>query len=156
MGGLQIVVFGLNGLVFGAETSQVFQIIRYQEVTKIPEAPGFVEGMIEYRGAVLPVVSLNKRFNLGENEIGNKTKIIITKIDDRLAGFIVNDVLEILKLSEEDVEPAPLIANTESATYLKKVGKKDGRLISIIDLAKILDISEIRRLSAEMKDQRYL
>ena len=146
MSELQTVVFNLNGQLFGAEAMQVFQIIRYQEATKIPRMPKFIEGIINYRGSVLPVINLARRFDTGELEVTKKTKILVSKIDDKYAGFIVNDVSEIIKFSEEDIEPAPFIVSSEANAYLKKVGKKDGRLISIVDLGKILNDSEIKRL----------
>jgi purine-binding chemotaxis protein CheW len=147
MNELQVVVFSLNGQFFGAEASQVFQIIKYQEAAKIPRMPKFIEGILNYRGTVLPVISLNRRFDLGDTTVGKKTKIIVSNIEGKLAGFIVNDVIEIAKFSEDDIEPAPLGVSGEAAAFLKKVGKKGDRLISIIDLDRVLESSEIKRLT---------
>ena len=149
MSELQTVVFNLNGQFYGAETSQVFQIIRYQEMTKVPRMPEFIEGIINYRGAVLPVINLNKRFGLGELAVNKKTKILVTKIDEKLAGFIVNDVSEIVKFAGDELEPAPGIIYGEANTFLSMVAKKGDRLITIIDLGKILNNSEINRLHVE-------
>ena len=152
MSELQVVVFGLNGQMFGAEASQVFQIIRYQEVTKVPRMPKFIEGILNYRGSVLPVICLNKRFELGEAKTGKKTKIIVSNIEGKLAGFIVNDVLEIARFSDEEVEPAPTAISSEAAAYFRKVGKKGDKLISIIDLDKVLQASEIKRLNVKVAE----
>jgi purine-binding chemotaxis protein CheW len=152
MSELQVVVFSLNGQVFGAEASQVFQIIRYQEVTKIPRMPKFIEGILNYRGSVLPVISLNKRFELGELTINKKTKIIVSNIEGKLAGFIVNDVVEIARFTDEDVELAPISIESEVAAFLKKVAKKGNQLVSIIDLEKVLEDTEIKRLSIKMPE----
>ena len=149
MSELQTVVFSLNGQFYGAEASQVFQIIRYQEVTKVPRMPKFIEGIINYRGSVLPIINLNKRFELGELDINKKTKILVTKLGDKQAGFIVNDVTEILKLSDEDIEPTPSLLYGESNSFLTKVGKKGDMLVSIIDLEKILKDNEIKRLNVK-------
>jgi len=149
MSELQTVVFSLNGQFYGAEASQVFQIIRYQEVTKVPRMPKFIEGIINYRGSVLPIINLNKRFELGELDINRKTKILVTKLGDKQAGFIVNDVTEILKLSDEDIEPTPSLLYGESNSFLTKVGKKGDMLVSIIDLEKILKDNEIKRLNVK-------
>jgi purine-binding chemotaxis protein CheW len=151
MSELQTVVFSLNGQFYGAEASQVFQIIRYQEVTKVPRMPKFIEGIINYRGSVLPVINLSKRFDIGDMEITKKTKILITRMDDKLAGFMVNDVSEIIKFTDEDIEPAPLMINSEASSYLNKVGKKGNKLISIIDLEKVLNVNEIKRLNVKVK-----
>ncbi len=152
MSELQVVVFSLNGQVYGAEASQVFQIIRYQEVIKIPRMPKFIEGILNYRGSILPVISLNKRFELGEGTINKKTKIIVSNIEGKLAGFIVNDVVEIARFTDEEVEPAPLCIESEVAAFLKKVAKKGSQLISIIDLDKVLGDSEIKRLTVKMPE----
>ncbi len=147
MSELQVVVFEVNGEFFGAEASQVFQIIKYQEATKVPKMPRFVEGMLNYRESVLPVVNLAKRFDMGDIAINKKTKILVTKIEDNFAGFIVNDVSEIVKFSENEVDPTPDIISGETAAYLKKVARKGEKLISIIDLENILTAGEIKKLS---------
>lgn len=150
MSELQVVVFSLNGQLFGAEASQVFQIIKYQETAKVPKMPRFLEGILNYRDSVLPVINLARRFEMGELEITKKAKILVTKIEDKLAGFIVNDVTEIMKFADEDIESAPLIMSSEVGAYLKKVAKKDDKLISIIDLEKVLNDKEIKRLSVNL------
>ena len=147
MSELQVVIFSLNGQLFGAEASQVFQIIKYQEVVKIPRMPRFMEGILNYRDTVLPIISLNKRFDLGETVFGKKTKIIVTNIKGSFAGFIVNDVIEIAGFTDNNLVPVPTVGNTEFAAYLKNVGKKGERLISIIDLDKVLEDTEIKKLS---------
>ena len=147
MNELQTVIFSLNGQFYGAEASQVFQIIRYQEVTKVPRMPRFIEGIINYRGSVLPVINLNKRFEIGDQAVTKKTKILVTKMGDKQAGFIVNDVSEIFKFSDEDLEPAPSLIYGESNSFLSKVGKKGDVLVTIIDLEKILNDNEVKRLN---------
>lgn len=149
MSELQTVVFSLNGQFYGAEASQVFQIIRYHEVAKVPGMPKFIEGIVDYRGSALPVINLNKRFKLGDQTVTKKTKILVTKMIDKLAGFIVNDVSEIFKFSDEDIEPAPSIIYNESNSFLSKVGKKGDKLITIIDLMKILNENEIKKLNVK-------
>ncbi len=147
MSELQVVVFEVNGEFFGAEASQVFQIIKYQEATKVPKMPKFIEGMLNYRDTVLPVVNLAKRFDMGDIAVNKKTKILMTRIEDKFAGFIVNDVSEIVKFNENEVDPVPNIINVETSAYLKKVARKGDRLISIIDLESILTADELEKLS---------
>lgn len=149
MSELQVVVFSLNGQLFGAEASQVFQIIKYQEVMEISEMPGFIEGVLNYRGTVLPVISLTKRFGFGETATGKKTKIIVSNIEGKLAGFIVNDVIEITGFADENMEPVPKVGGNEMVAFIKKVGKKGDRLISIIELDRVLQDTEIKSLSIE-------
>ncbi|NTV89979.1 MAG: purine-binding chemotaxis protein CheW [Clostridiales bacterium] len=132
---LKLVVFGLDNQFFGADSSQVFQIIRYQELTKVPRMPKFMEGIMDFRGNVLPVVSLSKRFELGEgNSINDKTKILVVSIGDKFAGFIVDDVHEIFTVDEEDIEQAPQMLMGDTYNYLKSIAKKGDKLISIIHM----------------------
>ena len=146
MSEMNAVIFNLNGQLFGAEASQVFQIIRYQEPSKMPKMPRFIEGIINYRDTVLPVINLVKRFELGDAPVSKKTKILVTKIGDRYAGFIVNDVTEIMRFEEGEVEQAPSVVNMGTAAYIKKIGKKGEKLYSIIDLENILGEAEKKRL----------
>jgi purine-binding chemotaxis protein CheW len=144
---LQIVVFSLNNEVCGVESNQVFKIERYQKVRKLSDVPDFIEGLFELRGITLPVINLNKRFNLGSSEITKKSKIIISPVNEFLFGFMVNDVFEILKLTGDDIENAPeAFERTGKTNHLKKVGKKGDKVISILDMSKILSTEEFEML----------
>jgi len=146
MSELNVVIFDLNGNLFGAETSQVFQIIRYQEPVKVPKMPDFIEGILNYRDSVLPVINLVKRFELGEFAVSNKTKILVTRIEDKFAGFIVNDVMEIMRFTDDEVEMTPPVISGGAEVWLNRIGKKGERLYSIVDLGKILNQGEIKKL----------
>jgi len=148
MSELNAVIFNLNGQLFGADASQVFQIIRYQEPVRMPRMPSFIEGVINYRDTVLPVINLVKRFELGSMDVNKKTKILVTRIGEKYAGFLVNDVTVIIRFAEEEVEEAPSVVNAGTASYLKKIGKKGDMLYSIIDLENILNEAEKKRLPA--------
>ncbi|HOJ80693.1 MAG TPA: chemotaxis protein CheW [Clostridiales bacterium] len=148
MSELNVVIFNLNGQLFGADASQVFQIIRYQEPVRMPKMPSFIEGVINYRDTVLPVINLVKRFELGNMDVNKKTKILVARIGEKYAGFLVNDVTEIIRFAENEVEEAPSVVNAGTASYLKKIGKKEDMLYSIIDLENILNEAEKKRLPA--------
>jgi|GEM_PF-1932524 purine-binding chemotaxis protein CheW len=148
MSELNAVIFSLNGQLFGAETSQVFQIIRYQDPMKMPKMPKFIEGIMNYRDSVLPLINLVKRFELGEFSANKKTKILVIRIADKYAGFIVNDVMEIMRFADNEVENTPQVVVGGADTYMKKVCRKEDKLFSIIDLEKILDPGEVKRLPA--------
>ncbi|NLD49839.1 MAG: purine-binding chemotaxis protein CheW [Clostridiaceae bacterium] len=152
MDAIQVVVFGLNGETCGVDTSQINSILKYEKIIISPDIPEFVEGVVEVRGTCVPVVNLNKRFGLGETEFCKKTKIIITQIGERLIGFVVNDVFEIYKLSPENIETAPKLIQRVGNAYIRKVGKKEDKLISIIDLEAVLTENELMRLEEYLKD----
>jgi len=153
MEGMQIVVFSLNDEICGVDTSQVKEIVKYEEVSKMPRMPRFIDGVINLRGSVVPIVNLNKRFKLGDMEVGKKTKVIITDIEDKLIGFVVNDVFEIIRLSADEIEPTPDIIKKVYNDYLKCVGKKGEKLISILDLSIILTDSEIGELEEDIDEE---
>lgn len=146
MSEMQIVVFSLNNETCGVESSQVQEIIKYQETARVPRMPKFIEGLISLRGKVVPVVNLNARFDMGKTEITKKTKIIITKLKEGYIGFIVNDVSEIIKLVEEEMELPPEIVKEAGNTFLKSIGKKGDKIISVFNLERILTDNEIKNL----------
>jgi purine-binding chemotaxis protein CheW len=150
MNGMKTVMFSLNNQLCGADISQVSDVIRWQSINKLPKQPKFMAGIIGLRGRVIPVIDLNARFELGETELTKKTKIVITQVEGSPVGYIVNDVLEILDFAEEDIEPAPGILNSDSHSYLRSIGKKADKLVSILDLTAILTDKELKRL-AEVK-----
>lgn len=147
MEGIQVVVFTLNDEVCGVETTQVKEIVKYESITKMPDMPKFIDGVISLRGTVVPVVNLNKRFGLGETEITKKTKIIINDIEGKLIGFIVNDVSEIIKIPAQDIENTPDLIKETHNSYLKNVGRRGEELISILDFSAILTDTEIKSLN---------
>jgi purine-binding chemotaxis protein CheW len=146
MAEMQIVVFSLNNDLCGADTLQVKQIVKYQDVTKMPKMPEFIEGVINLRGSIIPLVNLNKRFDFGETEITKKTKILISEVEEQFIGFIVNDVIELIKLSDEQIEVLPEILVRQGNSYLRCVGKKGDKIITILDLSKILAESEMKNV----------
>jgi len=152
MNEMQAIIFRLNDQICGADTSQVKEIKKYTEVSKIPDVPEFIEGAINLRGRVVPIINLNSRFGLGKSEITSKTKILVTAIEEQLVGFTVNDVMEITKFTDEEIEDVPDVLRNKTNYYLKCIGKKDDILVTIIDLSKILNNNEIDVLSQKISD----
>lgn len=148
---IQVVVFGLNNEVCGVDSRQVHKIERYREVTAVPGMPDFMAGVIDLRGRVVPVVDLNRRFEVGNTDITKKTKIVIVDSEGKLTGFVVNDVFGILKLTEDDMEMTPDIIHKAGNNYLRYVGKKDGKLISVLDLGSVLDEAEANAVAESIK-----
>ena len=142
MADVQIVVFDLINELCGVETTEVNEIVKYQEVTKVPEMPDFIEGIINLRSHVVPIINLNRRFHLGESPDMNATKVIITNIDGQLIGFIVDNVIEIVRLTPEESEEAPELIKKWGKKYIKFVGKINGKLVNILDMSKILSEEE--------------
>jgi purine-binding chemotaxis protein CheW len=139
---LQLVTFRLGNEEFSLDILRVQEIIRHMELTRVPRTPDFVDGVINLRGRVIPVLDLRKRFGLPSDERTNETRIIVVDVDSKTVGLKVDAVSEVLRLPAETVEPAPAIVTGAESDYIKGVGKLDGRLLILLDVEKILTRTE--------------
>ena len=146
---LQLVIFQLGGEEFGVEIMQVQEIIRMPEITRIPQSPEYVEGVINLRGKIIVVINLDTRFGLNSKELDDDSRIIIVEVGDNVVGMVVDSVSEVLRLSTSNVEQAPEIISTKiRADYLKGVGKLDDRLLILLDLERVLSDEEMSQVAA--------
>lgn len=144
---VQLVIFQLGREEFAVEVTQVREIIRMQDITRMPKAPSFVEGIINLRGQIIAVLDLAQRLNLEAADRGSETRIIVVEAGDVKVGMIVDSVSEVMRISEEEVEPSPALAADVEAVYLKGVVKQENRLIILLDLTRILATEEMMELS---------
>lgn len=146
--GVQLVVFRLRDEEFGVEIGQVREIVRIPEITKVPEAPGFIEGVINLRGEVIGVVDLAKEFELPAlPKLEKSARIVVAEIEEKTFGMIVDEVPEVIKIPKDQVEAAPeMVQSKIKRDYVKGVAKVGERLLILIDLTKILAPSEIKEL----------
>jgi len=142
---MQAVIFSIEDRMFGISTAQVKEILRDHEVEKSVGMPEYMEGLINLRGSVIPIISLHKRFNIEHSKAGEE-KIIICDVKNNSIGFKVDDVSEIVRFSPEDLHEVPGILNYPENRYLKQIAKKADKLISIIDPGEILTSSEIKEV----------
>ncbi len=143
---IQLVVFSLGREEFAVEVTQVREIMRMEEITRMPKTPHFVEGIINLRGQIIAVVELAKRLNLEGGSRSGETRIIVVEAEDIKVGMIVDSVSEVLRVNAEAVEPSPTLATDVSAAYLQGVVKQDNRLIILLDLTKVLSLQEMAGL----------
>lgn len=143
---IQLVVFSLGREEFAVEVTQVREIMRMEEITRMPKSPHFVEGIINLRGQIIAVVELAKRLNLEVGEKSGDTRIIVVEAEDIKVGMIVDSVSEVLRVEAEAVEPSPTLATDISSAFLLGVVKKDNRLIILLDLTKVLSLEEMAGL----------
>jgi purine-binding chemotaxis protein CheW len=143
---LHLVGFRIGRETFGVPIALVHEIVRVPEITAVPDSPGYVEGVINLRGKIVSVIDLRKRF--GEREItrNKKNRILVTETDGKMVGLIVDAASEVLKLPESEVEPPPPAFDEADVNYVTGLGKLQGRLIILIDLSKVLQKGELRRL----------
>lgn len=134
----QIVVFQLMEQVYGIDINSVYEIIRMESITKIPRTPHFVEGVINLRGRIIPVIDLGVRFGLGQNERTQASRIIIVEVSGQTVGMIVDSVQEVLRIPVNSIEPPPPVVNGVDAAYLRGIAILEERLIVLLDQNKIL------------------
>lgn len=146
---LQLVVFGLADEAYGVDINTVESIIKLQEITKVPHAPDFVEGVTNLRGSVLPVIDLRMRFGLEEGAADDKEKrIVVVDASGSQVGMIVDSVSEVLTISDEDVKPPAAIMSTVDSAFITGIAKVGDRLVILLDLSMVLTIEEKTELKA--------
>ncbi len=143
----QLVVFELSGESYGVDIGAVNTIIRMQPITHVPRAPEFVEGVINLRGSIVPVIDLRKRFGLSAFEETKASRIVVVETGGGLFGMIVDAVTETLLLSRDSIEPPSSIVTSADSQYLRGVAKADDRLIIMLDIQRILSASETEMLA---------
>ena len=135
---LQLVSFKIGEEEFGVDILKVQEINRMLEVTRVPNAPSYVEGVINLRGKVIPVVDLRMRLGMDRKEHDKHTRIIVMELNGRVVGFVVDAVSEVLRIPRSVTEPPPTVAASESTDYITAVGKLEDRLLTLLDLEKVL------------------
>lgn len=145
---LQLVVFQLGGEEFGVDIMSVQEIIKMTNITRIPQAPPYVRGVINLRGKIIVVVDLDMRLDItGKEEADENSRIIVVEINDLVVGMMVDSVSEVMRLPKSNIEPAPpVIAAKIGAEYLQGVGKVGDRLLILLDLKKVLTDEEMQHI----------
>src|SRR5207248_10628169 len=143
---LHIVGFRIGRETFGVPIALVHEIVRVPEITAVPEAPEYVEGVINLRGKIVSIVDLRKRF--GEKQITNnrKNRILVVEVENKMVGLIVDAASEVLKIPESAIDLPPNVFEDGELNYVTGVGKMNDRLVILVDLTRILQQGELRRL----------
>ncbi len=142
MAGRQLVIFNINDESFGVEIEQVSSIEKPMEIFKIPNTPEYIEGLINLRGKVYTVFNLRKKFGYPSKEFDDNTKIVIVNLNSIMAGFIVDEVNEILTFEDSDIESTPQSIKDLNRKYLNGIAKKGEKIVFILDVSQILSVSE--------------
>ena len=138
----QLVVFELSGESYGVDIGAVNTIIRMQQITHVPRAPQFVQGVINLRGSIVPVIDLRTRFGLAAFEETKASRIVVVETGAGVMGMIVDAVTETRSLSSGAIEPPASIVTSADSLYLRGVAKVDDRLIIMLDIEKILTAAD--------------
>ncbi len=143
---LQLVSFKIGDEEFGVNILKVQEINRMLQITKVPNAPSFVEGVVNLRGKVIPIIDLRSRLNMPKIEFDSKTRIVVVEIDGRIVGFIVDEVSEVLRIPKSITEPPPPVVAGINSDFITAVGKLEDRLLILLDLDRVLKAEEVAQL----------
>lgn len=138
----QYMIFMVGNEEYGLEVLKVQEIIRYLVPTKIPHAPTYVEGVINFRGEVIPVLNMRKRLGLPDKEENEFQVIIVTEVNGKIMGLTVDRVLDIANIPEDKIQPATDFKMQEKTKYLKAMGKLGERLILLLEMDKIMELND--------------
>ncbi len=144
---LHLVGFRVGGETFAVPIALVHEIVRVPEITAVPEAPECIEGVINLRGKIIPVVDLRKRFGEAAVSRGKKNRILVAEVEGKLVGLMVDAASEVLKLPPSEIEAPPNVFESDELNYVTGVGKLGDRLVILVDLAKVLQRGELKRLN---------
>jgi len=139
---LQLVSFHIGEEEFAIDILNIQGINRMMDITRVPNSPPYVEGIINLRGQVIPVVNLRRRLNFEAREADKDTRIIVVEIAHKVIGFVVDNVNEVLRINSSITEPPPPMVAGINSEYITAVGKLDDRLLILLDLEKVLSGDE--------------
>lgn len=140
--GLELIAFRIGEQDFCVNIMAVREIRGWSPATPLPQAPDYVRGVINLRGAVLPIIDLSARIGLGEVAPSARHVIIVAQIGNRMVGLLVDAVSDILTVSPDDIKPTPQVGSERVQAFLRGILADNGRMISVVDLEQILPVSE--------------
>lgn len=139
---IQLVGFKLGEEDFAVDISRVQEINRMLKITKVPNSQEFVEGVVNLRGKIVPVVNLRERLGFPKKEEDAKTKIIVTEINNSLIGFIVDEVREVIRISKDIIEQTPTIASSIEKDLINGVAKLEDRILILLNIENLFQLQE--------------
>jgi purine-binding chemotaxis protein CheW len=139
---LQVISFALGSEEYGVDIAQVQEINRMVTITHVPQAAQFMEGVINLRGRLIPIIDLRTRFGMERAERTKDTRIVVTEIGSKRLGMVVDSVSEVLRVPVEQIEDAPDLVAGVDTEYIRGVGKLDDRLIIMLDLDRVISVGE--------------
>ena len=148
MAGTQYIVFSINQQIFGIELFKTKEVLSYRKITPLPQVEGFVKGIINLRGAIIPVFDLREKFNLPAKEYTRFNVIIVVEIAGRVMGVIVDEISDVLEILPEEFQTTENLPSNLRREYLKGVGKKQDEMIILLDMDRLLSSEELELVDA--------
>lgn len=148
----QLVIFDLGDESFGVDVSAVHEIIRMQAVTRVPGTSHYVEGIINLRGKIIPMIDMRKSFGFDITDVTKDTRIVVVESQGQEVGVIVDAVTEVMRVPSDSIEPVSKTIGHESTEYLLGIAKAEEKLIILLDLDKLLSSSDMESASRAIRD----
>ncbi len=145
---MQVVGFQVGRETYGVPIASLHEIVRVPEITAVPDAPDYMEGVINLRGKIVSVLDLRKRFGKPAEGVQRRSRILVVEHRGKLAGMIVDAASEVLKISESEIEPAPTMMLEGGLDCVTGLGKYNGRLIILLDVGKVLEFRQTAKQEA--------
>ena len=145
-GSMQLVSFKLSEETYGIEITKIREIILVGEITQVPETPHYIKGLINLRSSVIPVIDLRARFSLPESELDDDSRIMVLNVGTRTIGIVVDSVSEVLRVSDEQVSPAPSTVASLGNQYMTGLVRLDDVLLILLDVDQLFGAEETEAL----------
>ena len=146
-GSMQLVSFKLGGETFGIEITKIREIILVGEITRVPETPPYVKGLINLRSTVIPVIDLRARFSLAESELTTDSRIMVLHVGSRTIGIMVDSVNEVLRVTREQISPAPPTVTSSGNEYMTGLVRLKEELLILLDVDRLFGGKEIEAVT---------
>jgi purine-binding chemotaxis protein CheW len=147
---IQLVTFQISEELYGVDIMDVKEIVRVQDIRSIPNAPGYVEGLFNLRGEIIPIISLHKRFHLRKAQIGEDEELlsgfIIIDIDGMKLGVIIDKVERVVSIEAQDMQPPPQMLTGIGAEYIQGVVNRESGYLILLDIRKLFSAKELRKI----------
>ncbi len=153
---IQLACFQVGDQMYALDILRIKEVIRPQKLTPVPKAPAFIEGVINLRGVVIPVVDLRRRFDQPVAETGQKNRVIISVLAGKIIGLMVDEVAEVRIYTRQEIQPAPRFIKGKETDYFLGVCQRDDDLVMIVNLEKILSSDEkidLDQIQGDLKEK---
>ena len=144
----QYVIFSINEQTYGIEILKIKEVVGYRKITPLPNMRGFIKGIINLRGVVLPVFDLREKFNLPETTYTHFHTIIVMEISGRVIGVIVDEITDVVEILPEEIQATSNLPPGMKTEYMKGIGKKEDKLVVLLDIDRLLSPEELEILDA--------
>jgi purine-binding chemotaxis protein CheW len=135
----QLVGFRLGGEEYGIEITTIQEIILMGDVTRVPQVPHFIEGLINLRGSVIPIIDLRKRFGLPLTERTEETRVVVVNVSEKTMGLVVDAVTQVIRVNQDQIEPTPPTVSAAGKEHIAGLAKFDNRMLILLDIERLLE-----------------